>query len=82
MLTGGGAAVTAEVIDDDAGLAQRAAELRAGAPDVGPDGSRFLDLACDGGCGTTARLDFDDPVRPSGWAERPDGDFCPGCAAR
>ncbi len=60
-------------------FAQRAAELKASLPDIGPVLARASVLICDG-CGARAELDFDDPRYPGGWRELPGGDFCPDCA--
>jgi hypothetical protein len=62
-----------------AGFADRTAGLKASLPDIGPVEARSAVLVCDG-CGVRAELDFDVPVFPDGWRERPDGDFCPACA--
>lgn len=74
----GDATMTTEVIDDNAGFAERIAGLKDSVPDIGPVEARFLTTVCDG-CGTTASLDFDDPRLPGGWASCEAGDFCPHC---
>jgi len=75
----GDAVATTEVLDDDAGFAQRITGLKDSVPDdIDPVEARYLGVRCDG-CGTAAELDFDDPRYPDGWAEREDGDFCPAC---
>lgn len=71
--------MTTEVIDGDAGFAERIAGLRGSVPaDLGPVEAKFLTALCDG-CGATAELDFDNPRMPEGWAEQGDGDYCPRC---
>ena len=73
-----GVSMTTEIIDDDADFEQRARELKATVPDIGPVEARFLAVACNG-CEAVASLDFDDPRLPDGWVACDAGDFCPGC---
>jgi hypothetical protein len=70
--------MTTEVIDDNAGFAQRIRELKDSMPDIGPVEARFLGVTCNG-CGTTVSVDFDEPRLPGGWVSCDEGDFCPNC---
>jgi hypothetical protein len=72
--------VTSELVEHlpPAGFTQRARELQASAPDLGDVRERAANLICDG-CGAVAELDYAQPVKPPGWAEKDDGDFCPAC---
>ena len=72
--------VTEEVLPA-AEFTQRAAELKASLPNIGPVEARTSVLVCDG-CGARTELDFDDPQYPGGWRELPGGDFCPDCLNR
>ena len=75
----GSVTFSAVTVDDDAGFAQRIAELKGTVPaDLGPVKARLLTAVCDG-CGATAELDFENPRLPDGWAEHDDGDYCPRC---
>jgi hypothetical protein len=67
-----------EIIDDQAGFAQRVRELKESLPDIGLADARAARIVCNG-CGAAASLDFDDPRLPRGWVSCDTGDFCPGC---
>jgi hypothetical protein len=68
-----------EIIDDDAGFAQRARELKdCVPPGFGPVTGRFIAVTCNG-CGASERLDFDQPQLPGNWITRDSGEFCPAC---
>ena len=73
-----------ERLPSEATFAGRLRELKdhvldSWSPADGPVEAASATLTCNG-CGVTAELDWADPQLPPGWAERPDGDFCPACA--
>ena len=74
-----GVSLTTETIDDDAGFAQRARELKDTVlQDIGPVEARILAVTCNG-CDATASLDFDNPQLPAGWITNEAGELCPAC---
>lgn len=71
--------MSVESLPDDATVAGRFAELKAGQP--APSGAqKHAGMRCDR-CGREVRVDFENPQLPPGWVADERGDFCPACHA-
>lgn len=70
-----------ELILDDAGFAQRFADLKASTEaDMPGSLARIAAVMCDG-CGATVEVDYKNPELPKGWTAQERGDFCARCSA-
>lgn len=59
-------------------MPQRVREMLANLPPIENPTMKAAIIKCDG-CGTHAKLDFDNPQLPEGWRETSEGDFCSEC---
>lgn len=65
-----------EVIEEDASIVQRFAELAESAHQAAGPGVMFMWVVCNG---CERREAVKRPALPDGWVSTPDGEFCPGC---
>lgn len=74
----GDVALTSEIIEEDAGFAERFRQLKETVPEATPESVRTASVRCDG-CDDVVEVDFDKPELPPGWTATAEGDFCPRC---